>query len=399
MMVPTKISKRMESVIGGNKNIFDFFAYVHGEYAERDVSKTVGDFMLGNPQEKLSSNYAQALCNVASSTEFTYTSSAPEATELVVKKLVSEHKFPSYCPNDVIMTTGGFAGLSAAMACLVDEGDEVIFLSPPWFFYKPIILFHGGIPVPVYLKPENQFQLPIDQIESLITPKTKAIILNSPHNPTGKVFSLEELQALANLLEKHPSVWVLHDAVYFDIVFDQLSATSFALLFPRAMIIYSWGKITLAPGQRIGFMALSPLLDPTERQTILETLRFALLLNFAHPASLAQQAITEIDTCCRIQVSTLQSRRDLLYSQLSSIGYHIPLNSEGTFYLLVLTPGHHLAAEAVRLLFERHVYVLDGSLFELPHYFRVCLTATDEMCSNSIPVFRQVYSLLTSAGP
>ena len=392
-----EISDRIQLISDQERSLFSFFEFVHGAYAQRDTYKTVGDFLLGNPHHPHSQKYADILCShLKEANAFPYTTSAPEATDVVVQKLIQDFQLPS-SSDRVIMTTGAFAGISAALACLVNPGDDVLYLSPSWFFYRSMILFFGGHPIPLPLVPASGYILSVDTFASIITPSTRVLILNSPHNPTGRVFTEDELHSLVSFITKHfPYLWIIHDAAYHDIVYDCIKITPVAAVYPRTITVYTWGKIVLTPGQRIGFIALPVTLESTIAQQVLKAIQIALFINFAHPNVLLQHCISEIDGNCRIDILLLQHRRNLMYEALIHIGYEIPLKSEGSFYLLVNTPGQKLAAEAVRLLFERDVFVLDGAFIELPHYFRICLTATTEMCENSIPVFDEVYSMLCS---
>ena len=392
-----EISNRIQIISDQERSLFAFFEFVHGAYSQRDKHKTVGDFLLGNPHHPHSRKYADILSSHLKQAEvFPYTTSAPEATNLVVQKLAQDFHLPA-SSDRIIMTTGAFAGISAALACLVNPGDEVLYLSPSWFFYRSMILFFGGHPIPVPLDPASGYALSVGVVASAITPMTRVLILNSPHNPTGRVFTETELRALVSFVTTHfPSLWIIHDASYHDIVYDHIKVTPVAAVYPRTITVYTWGKIILTPGQRIGFIALPAILEPHIAQQVLEAMQIALFINFAHPNVLLQRSLSEIDDNCRIDIPLLQQHRDLMYGALIRIGYEIPLKSEGSFYLLVKTPRQKLAAEAVRLLFDRNVFVLDGAFIELPHYFRICLTATIEMCINSITIFDEVYSLLCS---
>src|SRR5262249_13180252 len=151
--------------------------------------------------------------------------------------------------DDVLMTTGAFAGLSVTLKTLIDPGDEVIFVSPPWFFYEALIAAEGGVPVRVRMRPPD-FSLDIDALGAAISPLTRAVIVNTPNNPTGRIYSKAELTALADVLERASAesgrrVYLLSDEAYSRIVFDQRQFVSPTSFYPWSVLIYTYGKTLL----------------------------------------------------------------------------------------------------------------------------------------------------------
>jgi len=300
-------------------------------------------------------------------------------------------------PADVAMTNGGFAALATAMRTLVDPGDEVIFLSPPWFFYEQLILAAGGEPVRVKLEPPA-FDLAVEGIAAAITPRSRAVIVNSPHNPSGRIYGADDLQRLAAVLDDasgrigHP-VWIISDEPYNRIVFDGREYTSPAQVYPHTIITYSYGKTLLAPGQRIGYLTVPPSLP--ERGEIRDEI---LLQQFAggylFPNALLQHSLADLEKLS-IDVDAMQARRDQLVPALRDIGYECTM-PEGTFYCMARSP----IADDVAfgdILARHRVLVLPGTIVEVPGWFRISLTANDQMVEDGIPRFAAAWAEATGS--
>jgi aspartate aminotransferase len=285
------------------------------------------------------------------------------------------------------MTNGGFAALAVAFRTLVDPGDEVIFLSPPWFFYELLILAVGGTPVRVKLDPPA-FDLDVERIAAAITPRTRAVLVNSPHNPSGRIYPQESLGALADALTDasgrigHP-IWIISDEPYNRIVFDGRTYHSPAEVHAHTMITYSYGKTLLAPGQRIGFLTVPPTL-PERAEVRDEIMLQQFAGGYAFPNALLQHALADLEKLS-IDIGALERRRDRLVPALRELGYDASM-PEGTFYTMARSPIPDDRAFA-DILARHRVLVLPGTVVEVPGWFRISLTASDQMVEDGIPRF------------
>jgi aspartate aminotransferase len=287
--------------------------------------------------------------------------------------------------QDIAMTTGAFGALATALRAILDPGDEVIYLSPPWFFYVPMILSCGAKPVRVDLTPP-QFELPVDAIEWHITPQTRAIIVNTPHNPSGRVFTPDELERLTHVLEAaHQPIYLISDESYSRILFDGREHISPVRHYPRSFLVYTYGKTLLTPGQRIGYVAMPPSMP--DREELRDALFVsACALGWTFPNAVMQYAMRDLEQAS-IDVPEMQRRRDRIVSALTKMGYEV-VTPEGTFYVMVRSPISDDLAYMHRLA-DENVFVLPGRMFELPGWFRISLTASDEMVEMSIPGFER----------
>jgi len=270
---------------------------------------------------------------------------------------------------------------------LCDEGDEVIFLSPPWFFYELMILSSGATPVRVRLSAPD-FDLDADAVAAAITPHTRAIIVNSPNNPSGRIYRAAELAALGRVLEEASDrngrpIILLSDESYNRIVFDGLEFRSPALDYGATITIYTYGKTLLAPGQRIGYAALSPTF-PDRKATRFRIMVQQVASGWGFPNALLQHAIGDLEALS-VDIAALQARRDRMVPALREMGYEVT-RPEGTFYLMLRSPDPNDLAFSDRLA-ELGALVLPGTIVECPGWFRISLTASDEMVERSLPAF------------
>jgi aspartate aminotransferase len=345
------------------------------------------DFRFGNPQEMPLPQIQHAITKAAEPKNkdwFAYKFNDPAATKVAVESL-RDRVGMDFDEQDIAMTTGAFGALATALRAILDPGDEVIYLSPPWFFYVPMILSSGAKPVRVDFTPP-QFELPVDAIEWHITPQTRAIILNTPHNPSGRVFTPDELERLTHVLEAaHQPIYLISDESYSRILFDGREHSSPVRHYPRSFLIYTYGKTLLTPGQRIGYVAMPPSMP--DREELREALFVsACALGWTFPNAVMQYAMRDLEQAS-IDVPAMQRRRDRIVGALTEMGYEV-VTPEGTFYVMVRSPISDDLAYMHRLA-DENVFVLPGRMFELPGWFRISLTASDEMVERSIPGFER----------
>jgi aspartate aminotransferase len=376
------------------QSVAPFLAFFNGPFAQLNQEPDVANFAVGNPQEMPLAAYVDVLRSHVEPRNkdwFAYKISEPESQRTVAGTLTSRTGM-EWDPADVAMTNGGFAALATAIHTVVDPGDEVIFLSPPWFFYEQLILAAGGEPIRVRLEPPA-FDLAVDAIGAAISPRSRAVIVNSPHNPSGRVYSADDLGRLAAVLAEASNrighaVWIISDEPYNRIVFDGREYTSPSQLYPHTIVTYSYGKTLLAPGQRIGFLTVPPTLP--ERAEVREEI---LLQQFAggylFPNALLQHSLAELEKLS-IDVGALQRRRDRLVPALRDMGYECTM-PEGTFYCMARSPIADDVAFA-DILARHRVLVLPGTVVEVPGWFRISLTASDRMVEDGIPRFAAAFA-------
>lgn len=346
------------------------------------------DFVLGNPHDPVLPGLSRALERAIppqNNNWHAYQMDDPHACEVVAASL-SRDTGVRFDPADIAMTNGAFTGLAIALKTVVDPGDEVIYVSPPWFFYGSYIRNAGGVPVGVSID-WDRFDIDLDAIEAAITPRTRAVLINSPHNPTGRVYSESTMRRLGGILTRASerfgrTIYLISDEAYRRILFDGRSCPTPAAVYPATFVVYTFGKTLLAPGERIGFVALAPGFP--NRDVIRMGLTVAqVLTGYGWPNAILQHAIDDLDREI-IDLEHLQRKRDRMVDGLRSAGYRTS-EPEGTFYLVVESPDPDDVAFVDRLA-DQDVYVLPGAVFEAPGYFRISLTASMEMIEQALPV-------------
>jgi aspartate aminotransferase len=375
-------------------SIRGFIDFFEGPFSKLNENPDVANFAVGNPLEMPMAEYVDTLRTHLEPRRrnwFAYKVSEPKARIAVARSLTAGTGM-EWDPEDVAMTNGGFAALAVAMRALVEPGDEVIFLSPPWFFYEFQIRAAGATPIRAHLAPPA-FEPDLDQIAAAITSRTRAIIFNSPQNPSGRVYPLQTLTGLAAVLTDasarigHP-IHIISDEPYRRILFDGITYHSPAEVYPYTLVTYSYGKQLLAPGQRIGYLAVPPTMP--DREAFRETVFVAqFATGYAWPNALLQHALPDLENLL-IDMPAMQRRRDRLIGALRDIGYETTM-PEGTFYAMVRAPIPN-DVDFTNILARHHVLVLPGSIVEVPGWFRISLTATDEMVESGIPGFAAAYA-------
>lgn len=376
-------------------------AIMDPETARHAGDPAASNFIAGNPQELASREYVQALQRWAEPNDkdwFGYKMPHPPALAAAAEGLSKELGL-SFGAADIVLTRGAHGALAAALTVVVDPGDEVIFISPPWFFYEALILGARGKPVKVRVKPRG-FDLDVDAIAAAITPRTRALLINSPHNPTGRIFGEDTLVALASVLEEASArngrpIHLISDEAYSRILFDGNRMITPAAFYPRSLLIHTYSKSSLAPGQRLGYVALAPGTPGRD-----ELRQAFMVAGFSTgnmlPDAIMQYALPEIDAMS-IDLDHLQRKRDRMVDALHEMGYEVH-SPQATFYLLPKAPIEDDMLFA-RTLAEQKVLVLPGVAVDMPGYFRISLTATDAMIDRALPVFAGVRSQLAAGVP
>ncbi|MEM7223455.1 MAG: aminotransferase class I/II-fold pyridoxal phosphate-dependent enzyme [Pseudomonadota bacterium] len=359
-------------------------------YAKARRTSGILDFTFGNPQEMPLTGLVDALQRWAVPENpqwFAYKQSEPKAQETIAASLRSWRGLP-FEPEDVVMTSGAFGAIAVILRALLDQGDEVIVNLPPWFVYEAMIHSTGARPVTVPVRAED-FDLDLVAIEAAITPATRLIIVNTPHNPTGKIYPAETLERLARLLTdasaRHGrTIYLLSDEPYSRLVFEGHDFVSPLAFYPESLMAYSYGKVLLAPGQRVGYLAFAPGIS--ERTHLRDAVTMAqLTCGWAYPNALLQHAIGDLERLS-LDLAALQAKRDLMVEALRRHGYRVH-RPEATFYLLPRSPIPDDLAFTERLA-EGGVYVMPGTVCGAPGYFRICLTASLDMLQRSLPAFQ-----------
>jgi len=322
-------------------------------------------------------------------TRYTAINGIPELLEAVSAKFKRDNGL-DYAPSQVHVSCGGKPVIFNAFMATVNPGDEVIIPTPYWVSYPDITALFGGVPVMVECPAENGFKMTPEQLEAAITPKTKWLMLNSPSNPTGAAYTEADLKGLAEVLMRHPQVWVLTDDIYEHIVYDDFKFTTIAQVVPelydRTLTMNGVSKAYCMTGWRVGFAG-----GPAE---LINAMTKVQSQSITHTAAVSQvasvAALNGPHDFVAEHNKVFKERRDLVVSMLNQApGLHCP-TPEGAFYVYpscegvmgkTTEDGKQIRSDedfVTALLEAEGVAVVQGAAFGLSPHFRISYaTATD----------------------
>ena len=353
-------------------------------------AENVFDLSLGNPVMEPPEEFKAELRRLAADPtpgahRYMPNAGYPETRAAVARALADETGLP-YEPEHVVMTVGAAGAINCALRAMCDPGDEVLVLAPYFAEYLFYPRNHGSIPVLVGCG--DAFMPALDDLAAKITPRTKALLLNSPNNPSGAIYPEAVVRAVAETLEREGArqgteVVILSDEPYRHIVFDGASVP-----FPQA---HYWNVITATshskdlalPGERIGFAAVSPRM-PNAAQ-VADALIFAnRVLGFVNAPALMQRAAAVLQGVA-VDIGGYQRKRDLVYEGLTNAGYEL-VKPQGAFYAFPKSPVED-EMRLVDALMERGVLVVPGRGFGMPGYFRVSFCMEESVLEGAMPSF------------
>jgi aspartate aminotransferase len=286
------------------------------------------------------------------------------------------------------MTVGAAGALNVALKTIVNEGEEVILLAPYFAEYWFYIDNHGGVPVVV--QTDASFDPDLTALEQAIGPKTRAILLNTPNNPTGRVYGHSTIEELATLLDRKQrefdrAIYILSDEPYKALVYDEFDVPVVSTYYRNTIVCTSHSKDLGLPGERIGHVAVSPEAEDADK--IVDGMAFAIrTLGFVNAPALMQRVVAEI-LDCTVDVEFYRHNRDTLYEELRALGFEMQ-RPQGAFFLFPKTPTQDDIA-FVRALQEHHILTVPGSGFGTPGYIRISYSVERDMLERSLPVWAQ----------
>ena len=310
-----------------------------------------------------------------------------ETREAIATTLTTETSV-EIAPSDVVMTCGAAAAINVVLKTILNPSEEVIILSPYFVEYGYYIDNHAG--TAVIVPTDTDFQPDLDKIESAITPKTRALIINSPNNPTGVIYPQDKIKDLATLLEKYQSkhnrdIYLISDEPYRRILFDKVEYTHVFPFYSNSIVVTSHAKDLALPGERIGYIAVNS--SCKDREVLANGFTFCnRTLGFVNAPALMQHVVKNLQGVS-VDATDYQRKRDLLYSSLKDFGYSV-VKPQGAFYLFPKSPIQDDVA-FVDALQEWNVLVVPGTGFGTPGYFRISYCVEDSVISGSLEGFKK----------
>ncbi|NOQ41842.1 MAG: pyridoxal phosphate-dependent aminotransferase [Desulfuromusa sp.] len=387
MPIATKIKGFIEHSSWIRK-MFEEGAALRQQYGDKNVF----DFTLGNPTTEPPKELHQELKKIANNPTpgmHRYMNNAGyEETREAVAEVIAEKCDQPVTQNHIVMTCGAGAALNVVLKTLLNPGDEVIILTPWFVEYKFYIDNQGGIPVEVVTK--DDFQPNLDAIDSAINSRTRAIIINSPNNPTGVIYPQATLEALGKLLQQKEqefdtTIVAISDEPYARISFGETVPCIFNCV-RNSIIVTSHSKDLALPGDRIGYLAANPAMVDVDL-FMQGTIFCNRVLGFVNAPALMQRLVTNLQRVS-VDVDEYRRKRDLLYNKLTDLGFEM-VKPGGGFYLFPKSP---LADEMefIRIAQKYRILLVPGSGFGAPGFFRIAYCVEDEMIERSLPRWEEL---------
>jgi aspartate aminotransferase len=353
----------------------------------------VYDFSLGNPNVAPPAALCRRLAEVACAEipgKHMYMPNAGYAeTRAAVAAELAERDGLPLTADQVVMTCGAGGALNVILKTLLDPGEEVIIPAPFFVEYRFYVDNAGG--VARIVQSREDFSLDIDAIGAVVTDKTKAVLINTPNNPTGKVYDGASIGALAALLAEKGrtfgrEIYLISDEPYSEIVYDGLILPSILAAYPHSLVASSYSKSLSLPGERIGYIAVNPAIAEPD-QVMSGLILCNRILGFVNAPALMQRAITGLKGV-RVDVEMYRRKRDLLCDGLAAVGYRV-VKPQGAFYLFLKTPIDDDVRFACALQ-EKRILTVPGSGFFGPGHIRIAYCVDDETILGAMDGFGEV---------
>ena len=389
------ISKKMENMVANSSAIRAMFEEGN-RLAKIYGSENVFDFSLGNPNVPAPDAVKYAIKELLDEEDpvvlhgYTNSNAGYEDVRIAIADSLNERFGTHFCSKNITMTVGAAGGLNVILKSLINPGDEVIAFAPYFGEYRSYTDNYDGVLVEVSPN-TTDFQPKLDEFEQKISPKTKAIIVNTPNNPTGVVYSEETIQKMAAILEKKQKeygtdIYLISDEPYRELAYDGVEVPYLTKYYANTIVGYSYSKSLSLPGERIGYLVIPD--EASDSEKLIGAVNVATrILGFVNAPTLQQKVLK---ACLKEKShNTYYDRnRETLYTGLKNLGFDC-IKPEGAFYLFVKSPiadEKEFCNEAKKY----NILLVPGSSFACPGYVRMAYCVSYETIVNSLPKFAEL---------
>lgn len=389
------ISKKMENMVANSSAIRAMFEEGN-RLAKIYGSENVFDFSLGNPNVPAPDAVKYAIKELLDEEDpvvlhgYTNSNAGYEDVRIAIADSLNNRFGTHFCSKNITMTVGAAGGLNVILKSLINPGDEVITFAPYFGEYRSYTDNYDGVLVEVSPNTTN-FQPKLDEFEQKISPKTKAIIVNTPNNPTGVVYSEETIQKMAAILEKKQKeygtdIYLISDEPYRELAYDGVEVPYLTKYYANTIVGYSYSKSLSLPGERIGYLVIPD--EASDSEKLIGAVNVATrILGFVNAPTL-QQKVVKACLNEKTDISYYDRNRETLYNGLKNLGFDC-IKPEGAFYLFVKSPiadEKEFCNEAKKY----NILIVPGSSFACPGYVRMAYCVSYETIVNSLPKFAEL---------
>lgn len=392
------ISKKYSAMLNNTSIIREFAQYASKRAAEIGA-ENVFNYTIGNPSVPTTDDFNRGLIDLIQNEDsLTLHGYSPTLTIYSVRKAVADslnRRFGmEYVPEDIFMTSGAAGALAHAIRCVTEPGDEVITFAPYFPEYVPYVDGTGAV-LKVVPADITSFQINFDAFLEMMNPNVQAILINSPNNPSGIVYSTETITRLAQILtekqeEYGHDIYLISDEPYREIVFEGTDSPFISKFYDNTICCYSFSKSLSLPGERIGYVAVNPKCKDAELIINMcgQVSRFT---GHNCPSSLIQLGVAKVldETS---DLSIYEKNKNILYKELTAMGYEC-VEPGGTFYMFPKTPIADANAFCNMTAHELDLILVPGDSFMCPGHMRLAYCTTTDMVERSLPLFEKAIKM------
>lgn len=389
------ISKKMENMVANSSAIRAMFEEGN-RLAKLYGPENVFDFSLGNPNVPAPEAVKRAIIGLLDTEDpvvlhgYTNSNAGYEDVREAVAASLNERFGTAFSAENITMTVGAAGGLNVILKSLLNPGDEVIVFAPYFGEYRSYVNNYDGVLVEI--SPDTaSFQPKLDEFEAKITARTKAVIVNTPNNPTGVVYSEETIRKMAAVMEKKQKefgtdIYLISDEPYRELAYDGVEVPYLTKYYANTIVGYSYSKSLSLPGERIGYLVIPD--EAADSKNLMAAANVATrILGFVNAPTLQQKAVK---ACLneKTDISFYNRNRETLYNGLKELGFDC-IKPEGAFYLFVKSPVED-EKEFCAAAKKYNILIVPGSSFGCPGYVRIAYCVSYETIVNSLPKFKEL---------
>lgn len=392
------ISKKYSAMLNNTSIIREFAQYASKRAAEIGA-ENVFNYTIGNPSVPTTDDFNKGLIDLIQNEDsLALHGYSPTLTIYSVRKAVAEslnRRFGmEYVPEDIFMTSGAAGALAHAIRCVTEPGDEVITFAPYFPEYVPYVDGTGAV-LKVVPADTTSFQINFDAFLEMMNPNVQAILINSPNNPSGIVYSTETITRLAQILSEKQEeyghdIYLISDEPYREIVFEGTDSPFISKFYDNTICCYSFSKSLSLPGERIGYVAVNPKCKDAELIINMcgQVSRFT---GHNCPSSLIQLGVAKVldETS---DLSIYEKNKNILYKELTAMGYEC-VEPGGTFYMFPKTPIADANEFCNMTAHELDLILVPGDSFMCPGHMRLAYCTTTDMVERSLPLFEKAIKI------
>ena len=389
------ISKKMENMVANSSAIRAMFEEGN-RLAKIYGAENVFDFSLGNPNVPAPEAVKKAIIELLDEEDpvalhgYTNSNAGYEDVRQAVAESLNGRFGTNFAARNITMTVGAAGGLNVILKALLNPGDEVIVFAPYFGEYRSYVNNFDGVIVDISPNTEN-FQPKLDEFETKITPKTRAVIVNTPNNPTGVVYSEETIKKMAAIMESKQKeygtdIYLISDEPYRELAYDGIEVLYLTKYYANTVVGYSYSKSLSLPGERIGYLVIPD--EAADSESLISAANVATrILGFVNAPTL-QQKVVKACLNEKTDISFYDRNRETLYNGLKELGFEC-IKPEGAFYLFVKSPVAD-EKEFCAAAKKYNILLVPGSSFGCPGYVRIAYCVAYETIVNSLPKFKEL---------